>query len=99
MRPIRPVPSGCCQKARLRRCSTCRYSRYWLRLAPSIHRFLAEQRIRESKSDRLLMPPSLAELSARLPQAMAADAARLARRLARARSHRLPPSELTRLAD
>ena len=54
MRPKRPVPSGCCQKARLRRCSACAYSRYALHLAPSIHRFLAVQRIRESKSDRLL---------------------------------------------
>ena len=25
MRPKRPVPSGCCQKARLRRCSACAY--------------------------------------------------------------------------
>ena len=50
---VLPVPSGCCQKARLRRCSPCAYSRYALHLAPSIHRFLAVQRIRESKSDRL----------------------------------------------
>ena len=56
MRPKRPVPSGCCQKARLRRCSAGEYTRYSRRLAPSIHRFLAQQRIRESKSDRLLVP-------------------------------------------
>ena len=54
MHPNRPVPSGCCQKARLLRCSARRYSRYRLRLAPRVHRFLARQRIRESKPDRLL---------------------------------------------
>src|SRR4249919_2547787 len=62
MRPKRPVPSGCCQKARLRRCSACAYSRYALHLAPSIHRFLAVQRIRESKSDR---PLSVARIRSR----------------------------------
>ncbi|MCC6195398.1 MAG: ATP-dependent RNA helicase HrpA [Burkholderiales bacterium] len=43
------------------------------------------------------MTSAYAELAARLPQAMADDAARLARRLARARSHKAPAAELTRI--
>ena len=39
MRPRRPVPSGCSQKASLLRCSACGYARYPLRLAPRIHAF------------------------------------------------------------
>ena len=54
MRPPRPVPPGCSQKARLLRYSAGEYSRYSLHLAPRIHRFLTLQRTRESKSDRLL---------------------------------------------
>ena len=41
MRPERPVPSGCGQNARLRCRVACQYSRYGLRLAPSMHRVLA----------------------------------------------------------
>ena len=56
MRPRRPVPSGCCQKARLLRCSASEDSRYSRRLVPRIHRFLAKQRKRETKSDSLQRP-------------------------------------------
>ena len=45
------------------------------------------------------MSLSYAELRTRLPQAMAADAARLARRLEHARARRLPPAEWTRIAE
>ena len=45
------------------------------------------------------MSPSYAELSARLPLAMAADAARLSRRLDRARSRRAPVPEWAKIAD
>ncbi len=45
------------------------------------------------------MTRTYAELSARLPQAMAADAARLARRLDRARARRAPPADWARLAE
>jgi ATP-dependent helicase HrpA len=45
------------------------------------------------------MPSSYAELSARLPQAMAADAARLARRIERARARRLPAAEWQRIDE
>ncbi len=45
------------------------------------------------------MTRTFAELSARLPQAMAADAARLARRLDRARVRRAAPAEWARLAQ
>ena len=33
VRAKRPVPSGCAQNERMRRCSACQYSRYWT--APS----------------------------------------------------------------
>ena len=45
------------------------------------------------------MSPSYAELSARLPFAMAADGSRLARRLERARSRRAPVPEWAKIAD
>jgi len=41
MRPMRPVPPGCCKKARLRRCKACEWNDHSLRLAPNIPRFLA----------------------------------------------------------
>ncbi|MEP7329834.1 MAG: ATP-dependent RNA helicase HrpA, partial [Betaproteobacteria bacterium] len=45
------------------------------------------------------MTPSFADLAARLPQVLAADAARLARRLDRARARRAPPTEWAKLAQ
>ncbi len=45
------------------------------------------------------MSQPLADLVARLPFAMAADAARLARRIDRARARRAPPAEWTRIAE
>jgi ATP-dependent helicase HrpA len=45
------------------------------------------------------VPSPYAELTARLPQAMAADAARLVRRMARARTRQAPPSEWAKIGE